>query len=83
MSKIITSDKEITSIIETLTIMKKMRTRFRRKLCRYLRDNKIVFKDDSWITGKIELGYLGDLSDNQLIHYANHVKENKKWKLIK
>ena len=76
-AKVITSDKEIIDMVENLNVIIKMRKRIRRKLCKYLRDNEIVFENDKWINRKIKLKYLGDLSDDQLIHYVNHIKENK------
>ena len=79
----ITSDKEIIDMVENLNVIIKMRKRIRRKLCKYLRDNEIVFENDKWITRKIELRYLGDLSDDQLMYYVNHVKENKNNEHIK
>ena len=75
--KLITSDKEIINMAENLKVMMKIRTRIRRKLCKYLRDNEVVFENDKWINRKIKLRYLGDLSDDQLIYYVKYVGENK------
>ncbi len=53
------------------------RTIIRRKLCKILRENKHLFAKDMWMERKMRLGYLGDLSDRNLVSYTRAVYQNK------
>jgi len=78
---------EATDLIESLEKCSKDRKLVRRRICKYLRDNQSYLKragwNDGWILGKIEGGYLGDLTDASLIDYAKLVERRKQWKLTK
>jgi len=70
--------KEITSqLVDKLKEMREERIRVRRKLCSQIRENKLLFRDDGWITHKIEGRYLGDLSDIQLMNYGELLIKKK------
>ncbi len=53
------------------------RTIIRAKLCKLIRENKHLFAKDEWMKKKMRLGYLGDLSDHNLVLYARTVYQNK------
>ena len=48
------------------------RLRTRRKLFKFLRDNKRLIRE-VWLIRKIELRYLGDLTDSQLMSSVNKI----------
>lgn len=64
-------------LITQLIYHNKKRTETRRKLLRLLRENKHLFVNDNWIERKMRLGYLGDLSDSNLVFYARTVYQSK------
>lgn len=48
------------------------RLKTRRKLFKFLRDNKRLVRD-GWLLRKINLKYLGDLTDSQLMQSVNKI----------
>lgn len=48
------------------------RLRTRRKLFKFLRDNKRLIRN-GWLLRKINLKYLGDLTDTQLVGHVNKI----------
>ena len=62
----------IENLVRNLGYIRKERLRVRRKLCKFLRDNR-GFVRDSWLQRKIDLRYLGDLTDSQLVRSVNKI----------
>ena len=65
----------IESLIGDLKHHRRGRTRCRKALFKLLRGNSHMFKADGWIQRKMRLNYLGDLTDPQLLEYAETIKE--------
>ena len=65
-------ENSINNLIEDLAMHSKARKRIRRRVCAYLRENE-RFVRDSWLQRKIDLKYLGDLSDSQLVESVNEI----------
>lgn len=62
----------IASLVRNLETIRKDRIRTRRKLCKFLRDNKSSVHE-GWLQRKIDLRYLGDLTDSQLVDSVNKI----------
>jgi hypothetical protein len=60
------------AVLEKLEHHRIERIRSRKKLFKYLRENKKRI-NDPWLNRKIAYNYLGDLSDLQLIKYVKKV----------
>ena len=63
-------------LIERLQHHKTERTRIRKKLFKQMRKNKQYIKD-GWLLRKMELNYLGDLTDDKLIMYMQRIEKAK------
>jgi hypothetical protein len=66
----------IENLARNLEYIRKERLRVRRKLFKFLRDNK-TFVYDAWLQRKINLKYLGDLTDSQLVNSVNKILRRK------
>jgi len=64
-------------LIEHLEYHRTERTRIRKTLFRQMRAHKYLIKD-GWLLRKMELNYLGDLSDNKLIMYMKRIEKAKR-----
>ena len=60
-------------LAENLERHSKERKRIRRKLCKYLRDNR-QHLIDPWIKRKVDYYYMSDVSDAKLLYYVNIVR---------
>lgn len=60
------------ALLEKLEHHRIERIRTRKKLFKYLRENKSRI-NDPWLNRKISYNYLGDLSDLKLIHYIKKI----------
>lgn len=63
-------------LIERLQYHKTERTRIRKKLFKQMRANKQYVKD-GWLLRKMELNYLGDLTDDKLMMYMRRIEKAK------
>jgi len=66
----------IENLVRNLEYIRKERFRTRRKLCKYLRDSRHLVTD-RWLKRKIDLRYLGDLTDSQLVDGVNKVLRSR------
>jgi hypothetical protein len=63
-------------LARNLEYIRKERLRVRRKLCKFLRDNRGLVQE-AWLQRKIDLRYLGDLTDPQLVRSVNKILRRK------
>lgn len=66
----------IENLVRNLEYIRRERLKVRRKLCKFLRTNR-GFVRESWLQRKIDLRYLGDLTDAQLVNNVNNILRRK------
>jgi len=62
------------TLLERFNYYCKKRKQLRRILLRDIRNHSHLFENDAWLSRKIRLRYLGDLSDNDVVRYTHELQ---------